>query len=334
MPTRLHRSVEVAAVGALVTQSLERYGYSVGSGVELIGDSENLTYRVVAAADRPEAILRVYRQGYHSIEAIRSELCWLQALRRESKVVIPAVIPADDGSLCIEMRNEVIPEGRRFVLFELLSGREPQEHELVESFLRLGEVTALLHEHAANWTLPEGFVRHSWNLDTMLLAREPTWGRWQHNEDLSPDALAVLTKAEAVIVRRLEDFGSRRANFGVIHADLRPQNLLFDGKTTKVIDFDDCGFSWYLYDLGAALTFVEDHPSSDTMVQQWITGYEAVRTLTSLEKEELDTFRLLRRLIVIAWLASHQETMTAQTFNAGYTERAAAAARRYLRRFG
>ena len=30
-----------------------------------------------------------------------------------------------------------------------------------------------------------------------------------------------------------------------------------------VIDFDDCGWSWYLADLGAVVSFIEDTPAAE-----------------------------------------------------------------------
>jgi Ser/Thr protein kinase RdoA (MazF antagonist) len=42
---------------------------------------------------------------------------------------------------------------------------------------------------------------------------------------------------------------------------MRLANVLHDGPKTYVIDFDDCGYSWYLYDLATALTLIEDAPA-------------------------------------------------------------------------
>ncbi len=42
--------------------------------------------------------------------------------------------------------------------------------------------------------------------------------------------------------------------WGLIHADLRPSNIMIDGADLTVIDFDDCGFTWFLDDFASALT--------------------------------------------------------------------------------
>ena len=65
-----------------------------------------------------------------------------------------------------------------------------------------------------------------------------------------------------LIGRRLAAFGKGHDRFGLIHCDLRLANLLIDGKTVKVIDFDDCGFGWYMYDAATPISFYEHEPQA------------------------------------------------------------------------
>ena len=51
----------------------------------------------------------------------------------------------------------------------------------------------------------------------------------------------------------MDSFGTGRTDT-VVHADTRLANAGEDG-SVSVIDFDDCGFSWYLYDLGTSVSF-------------------------------------------------------------------------------
>ena len=45
--------------------------------------------------------------------------------------------------------------------------------------------------------------------------------------------------------------------FGLVHADLRLANLLVEDEKVNVIDFDDCGYSWFMYDFGTAVSFID-----------------------------------------------------------------------------
>ena len=80
-----------------------------------------------------------------------------------------------------------------------------------------------------------------------------------------------------------------------MHADLRLANLIADGDDIQVIDFDDCGFSWYLYDLACALTFLEARPDVDELVASWVAGYREVEELSAEDEAEIPTFLMLRR---------------------------------------
>ena len=70
----------------------------------------------------------------------------------------------------------------------------------------------------------------------------------------------------------------------------------------KVIDFDDCGFSWYMYDAAASLSFYEHLPQVSSLIQHWLEGYRTVSAIGKAEEEEIPTFLMLRRLLLVAWV--------------------------------
>ncbi|MCI0486445.1 MAG: phosphotransferase [Blastocatellia bacterium] len=190
-----------------------------------------------------------------------------------------------------------------------------------------------MHAHAKTWRLPPGFTRHSWDYEAMFGPR-PTWGRWRDGMGLDPSRTKLLARLDAALKRRLESYGKSRDRYGLVHADLRLANLLVEGEATRVIDFDDCGFSWYLYDLGAALSFIEHRPEVPEWVEAWVTGYRRAAPLTQAEEVEIPTFILVRRLLLVAWIGSHAETELAQSQGVPYTEGSCTLAEDYLRKFG
>ena len=119
--------------------------------------------------------------------------------------------------------------------------------------------------------------------------------------------------------QRLAAFGNGPDRFGLIHADMRLANLLVDGAKVNVIDFDDCGLSWFMYDLGSSVSFIEDHPLIPAMTDSWVAGYRTVAELTAEEEYELPTFIMFRRLLLVAWEGSHQDTETGQQMGERFT---------------
>ncbi|GAA0368779.1 phosphotransferase [Microbispora corallina] len=317
----------LARVEEVARRALRRYDVSPHAEVTLINVSENATFTVDDGGAR--TILRVHRLGYHSPEAIASELHWLEALRADAGIRTPAVVPARDGAWVVRVEDPGA-EPRHCVMFEFLPGAEPAEDGLVEDFERLGEMTARMHRHAREWTRPAAFTRFHWDLDAAF-GPSPRWGRWQDGVGVDREASEVLGRLEAELRRRLERFGKGPGRYGLIHADLRLANLLVDGPSgTSVIDFDDCGLGWYLYDLGAAVSFIEHHPLVPEMARSWTRGYRTVLDLPPEDEAEIWTFIMFRRLLLVAWIGSHPAAEVAGELGAGYTRGSCELAERYL----
>ncbi|HVJ41977.1 MAG TPA: phosphotransferase [Dongiaceae bacterium] len=323
----------LARIGRLAEAILPRYGFSPHARATLINHSENATYRIDDPARDGPAILRVHRRGYHSEQAIRSELQWLEALGRHDGIVTAQAIPARDGSLIQAVASDELPEPRHAVMFTFLSGQEPSEDDLLGPFERLGTVSAHMHDQARHWPLPAGFTRQVWDHDGAL-GRRAIWGRWQAGLGMTQAAERLFARLSDTIRQRLEKFGRAQDRFGLVHADIRLANLLVEGDVTKVIDFDDCGFGWFLYDIGTALSFIEHRSDVPELVDAWLRGYRRVATLSAEEEAEIPTFIMLRRLLLVAWIGSHHETDLARSLGAAYTEGSCDLAESYLAQYG
>jgi Ser/Thr protein kinase RdoA (MazF antagonist) len=190
-----------------------------------------------------------------------------------------------------------------------------------------------MHDQARNWTLPDGFTRQVWDHDGALGQRS-IWGRWQNGIGMTPAREQLFARLSATIRQRLEKFGRARDRFGLVHADIRLANLLVEDDVTKVIDFDDCGFGWFLYDIGTALSFIEHRPDVPELVAAWLRGYRKVAQLSAADEAEIPTFIMLRRLLLVAWIGSHHETDLAQSMGAAYTTGSCDLAEAYLSKFG
>lgn len=295
--------------------------------LRLVHVSENATYEA-AAADR-RIFLRLHRTGYHSAAEIGSELAWLAALN--AAAVTPCAVPlsARDGSLLQTVRLDGVR--RHLVAFAPIIGREPDPaDDLSAWFPQLGAITARLHRHARSWRRPPGFARKRWNVETILGPR-PHWGNWRDAPGLDPEGSAILARLAADLAARLAAYGDAPGRFGLVHADLRLANLLIDGKRIVVIDFDDCGFSWWMYDFAAAVSFIEEDPRLPELARRWAEGYAAVAPLAPEDVAILPVLVMLRRLLLTAWIGSRADSETAQILGAArYTEGTARLAERYL----
>lgn len=341
-----------ARLEAIARDALRAHGIDADATLTLLNVSENATYTVDDPATGERSVLRLHRPGYHSRTAIDSELAWIAALRAGHVVSTPEVLPTAEGELVAVGRH---PDGERrhAVRFAWVPGQQPAGVRLVDDFRALGAITARLHAHARAWRRPAWFTRFAWGYETSIGPRGH-WGRWQDGMAVGPEEHAVLARLDAALHRRLAAFGDGPDRFGLVHADMRLANLLVvddggadgvavgersadgagrAGSAVTVIDFDDCGFGWYLYDLGSSLSFIEDDPRVPELTDAWVDGYREVGGLTCAEVAELPTFVLLRRLLLVAWIGSHSDTELARSMGAEYTRASCDLAEQYLSRF-
>ena len=308
-----------------------RYGLSPDTTISLLSQSENSILLFHDPEVDREFVLRVHSQRlvYHTKPSIASELMWMRALRAEASIETPQIVSAADGSTIQTLYAPDFDIPRHAVMFTFLEGQEPSPDTLVNGFRQLGAITARMHRHAQSWLPPAEFDRHTWSCEA-ILGERPLWGRWQDGIGMDKESVAVLSRLSGAVERRIGRLAADRYRFGLIHADLRLANLLVEGDCTKVIDFDDCGFGWYIYDLATALSFLEEQPIVPDLVAAWLEGY---RTLSNLPRDivkEIPSFIMLRRLAEIAWLGTRRHLDFAQSLGAGFTTDSCRLAEDYL----
>ncbi len=316
-------------VRVLVHRSLKRWDLPSDVAVTRVNVSENVTWRLDGAAGE-RWILRVHRDGYHSRDGIRTELVWLHALHHDIGIVTPQAIAGLDGD---EIQTGQVPglaTPRHMVLFEFIDGVEPSmDADLKEPFRRLGDVSARLHLHAMAWRRPSFFERLNWDARGVF-GPLANWGDWRDGPlDGTPQRI-FLEEVEKEVRERLATYGMAPGRFGLAHCDLRLGNLLLVGDETRVIDFDDCGLSWFLYDLASALTLIDNLDTTGDLVASWLAGYRSVRALAADDLAIIPSLVMMRRFALLAWFGSHAETGLAVDNKEGYAAAACAMGEAFL----
>lgn len=296
--------------GELLAAALARFGLGGDASATFVRHGENTTYRV-SAADGRRFALRIHRPGYQTAEATRSELAWMDSLRT-SGVRTASAVPGIDGD---PLQSACLPGGglaRTAVLFEWIDGVPLSAVGEIEPWAHLGELMARIHVHGRHWDRPAWFTRPAWDADA-LVGDEPRWGPPDPLRVFSDSDRAALEACRAEVRGRLEAIGFDRDRFGLIHADLGFENALVagDGKVT-ILDFDDSGDSWYVYELASALYPHDRNPGFAERRDALVSGYRRVRELPDELLAELPTFLMARRIQTLGWVFSRPETGHAQ----------------------
>lgn len=298
----------------------------------LVNYSENHTFRL-DGQDQSRRILRIHRPGYQDGASITSELDWIRALSEQSDVLVPQPIAGADGRWVQKLQFAEEEGGtRNAVMFAFNKGISPDETsgQLPSLFEQLGEITAKCHLHAQNWPRPEYFIRPVWNVASMLSV-EGLWGNWRVAPNLEDNWKQTLEKAQIELSDCFAEYGTSPDNHGLIHADMRLANFLVHDGVIRLLDFDDCGFGWFIYDFAASISFFEDSDIVSELKQKWILGYQKHRKLSEQDLGMFDAAILLRRMLLLAWVGSHSETELAQSLSDNFAKNTFKLAKRFLK---
>jgi Ser/Thr protein kinase RdoA (MazF antagonist) len=295
--------------------ALRQWGFSDAS-LELIKHRENAVFKV--EKDNFRAALRIHRHGYHTNDELRSELQWMQALS-ESGVLVPNVIPTQSGDLFIDYSGDALPGKLQIDLFEWIEGKQlgsveagiSDAAEVDAVYGSIGELAAKVHNQATSWQLPEGFVRHAWDAEG-LAGENPFWGQFWKLAAASNPETELLERGRDRVFQDLSALAKSPDKYSMIHADFAPENLMVDGNEVRLIDFDDAGFGWHLFELATSLYFIQEEPYFQQAKDALIAGYRRHRQLTDTELEMLPLFFLARGFTYIGWVHTRHETETAR----------------------
>lgn len=273
--------------------------------IQLITVSENATF-LVSTFSRPTAVVRVSRPGYvPSATHIESELAWVRALSTDVDIPVPSIIPATDGSYVQTIHDER-GVGWYAIASAFIEGTilEDDFRDPLPYYASIGSITAQFHDHARSWRAPENFRRFSWDL-TDMVGTKARWGDWRAAA-LTDAETSLLARAESSALATLTSLQKSPETWGIIHADLRPSNIMVSNGDLTVIDFDDCGYAWYLYDFASAFSFVEHLDITPSLAQAWVAGYRGVRTLDDQQLSQAAALSMIRRLQMLGWTTTHR----------------------------
>lgn len=297
---------------------------------ELLKYRENAVFRV-AMPDGPSAVLRIHRPDYHSDAALRSELQFMAALN-ERGIDTPRPIPATDGLLIRPVETRLGP--RQVDCLTWLPGRtlgtvgvplDLPSTAKVRLFAEFGRTIARMHTATNAWQPPDDFERPSWDLDAFF-GSEPRWGAIGASPWIDAATLRQLLRARDRAATLLAAHERSSRNYGLIHADLIRDNILVDGERIQVIDFDDSGYGWHMYDVAVALYHSRVEPDFPAVQEALIGGYRSVRPLPEPDAAALPLFTAIRALAVIGWWGSRPESQATPEVARTISTRAAAMA--------
>lgn len=201
---------------------------------------------------------------------------------------------------------------RAAVLYDGFGRKFPPKNTLTDNdkamYRKLGEIAATIHTHSKSWEPPEFYKRIEWDWRATF---SDGWNNFYgaHYYDiegmLSASDLEAIDACAFLMRKRIESYGKSRDRYGMIHSDLRMANLLQNGDEITVLDFDDSGMGWYMYDIASIVGFMEHRPDLQAIIDVIVEGYRAKTELSDEDAAEIPTFIMMRRIGLLQAIIYH-----------------------------
>jgi len=276
----------------LAEQAKLCYNISSQSKFRLISCSENATFLVEEPKNNLRMLLNI-RNPTFKIEELEAEAQWNIELLKNSSLIVPEPMVGIDGKFVQKLTlSEHILEYHCLMTNYVagISLNDCDKSNIRSHYMKLGETTAILHQNAIQWNKAKSLGFRTFN-PFMLKSLEQA----KVESNLTDLNSQLFCKAYKVIELRLEHYSKLSRRFGLIHADLRLENLMSFNNKTVVVNFQNCVLSWYLYDCAVSLGDIDLY-KTDEILSAWLDGYRRVRNIPKDDRDELPTFLLLYRL--------------------------------------
>jgi len=262
----------------LALNALKQFDLKVKE-IKFIFHGENTTYKILAKEG--VFLLRIHRENYHSKAAIIEELSWLERLSKQMEN-IPKPVVSKNGLLVEKITNHSAAISRCCSLMVWQHGIIKDKSITTSNMFAIGLLIAQLHKRTIGYKVKH---RNYWTLEG-LLNEENKFGSYKSLQaELSKNQYSILDKCRKFTFKKIKKYQLKHPKkMALIHADLHFGNIVWQKNKPVPIDFDDCGFGFYMYDIAAAI-FSLDHLN-----------------LTTEDINILPYFKLTRSLSLFLWL--------------------------------
>ena len=304
---------------ALARRALPLWGIDSDLPMRLLKLRENAVFAVDDRAAREKLVIRVHRAGYHSDAELQSEWQWVTGLK-EYGILTPEARVSGNGRMFEIVESPGVPEARQVDVVDWIEGEQlgsveeglqGTAEEIRARFETLGGVMARMHNHVSQWRAPQGFTRHAWDVDG-LTGDEPFWGRFWDLPALTGRQRDVMVRVRDGLRAQLTELGTAPDIYGLIHADLVFENVLAGADGIRVIDFDDCGFGWHLFDIATSIIFLHGTGHFAPAKEALVAGYRQNRPLPDEHLAWFPVLLMARATTYLGWMHTRSETETAR----------------------
>ena len=278
---------------AILEEAMQRYGIAEDS-ILLLDGFESFMYEF----DREEEvyILRIGHSFRRSESLIRGEVDWINFLS-EGGAPVAKAIRSENGKLVEPIDDG---NGEYFLVTAFIKAKGKPSREVgwtSRLFETYGKLLGRMHALSKGYRLIDiTWKRPHWN-DPLMLEVE---------KFLHPVSEVVVVERFRTLMDHLRMLSKDDDSYGLIHQDAHAENLYVDetGNIT-LFDFDDCAYSWFIYDIAVVLFYMVMGRKNVTeftheFMFHFIKGYKRENQIKSEWLKEIPHFFKLREIDLYA----------------------------------
>lgn len=227
-------------------------------------------------------IRKTSKSGRRNIQEIQAEIKLLKTLQPLGFTIRPYEI---NGQSLLVLADEV------YVFFQHVVGKEWFEFDHSdETYALAGKQLALLHQAFFNLS-PMPRCSYDQHPDLLLLKKHP-----------------ILETEWNRIHSIIESWPKHKHEYGLIHGDYLYSNLLYHDQGQTILDFDDCEYHFYLYDIAVYMFYYLlggnpkkiDLEENQSLFETFISNYQQHNPSIFLDFTKLPTLFRLRQVKLAA----------------------------------
>ncbi len=268
------------------------HGFDLGEcELESINHEFNSTFKVTASNGERFA-LRINVNSKRTLPNLRAEIFWVVQLATVEGLTVPVPIKNRSGEYISTAWHPMLERNLHAVLFSWLEGEELGDEPTEEMMRATGRAMARMHAASRDTDLPE---------DASLPIVDDVF--WDNGDSIEPSDF-VTTEEKAIIAKAVEkieaitrDLYSRNRP-QLIHADIHPWNVMWQGSDVAIFDFDDCVIGLPVQDIAVTLYYND----TDEQDAAFLAGYQELAPLPEFTHDEMSALKLQRRIVLLSYI--------------------------------
>lgn len=267
-------------------------GFDLGEcELESINHEFNSTFKVTAANGERFA-LRINVNSQRTLPNLKAEIFWVEQLAVVEGLTVPTPVKNRAGEYISKVWHPMLERDLLAVLFTWLEGEELGDEPTDEMMRATGRAMARMHIAARETKLPEGA--------TLPTVDDMFWG----NTDAITPSDQLTAEDKATLARAIEHIEATtksmyaRTKPQLIHADVHPWNVMWQGDDVAVFDFDDCVIGLPVQDIAVSLYYND----TDEQDVAFTKGYQEVAELPEFSETEMFALLLQRRIFLLSYI--------------------------------